>query len=211
MNRKTKALQFANEEYNIAVTGRHVEITDSMKDYAIEKVSKIERFSQRIIDVIVTMDIQKLEHRVDIVLRVDHTKIKASASSDDMYASIDKAVDKLSEQLRRYKSKLNDHHAKGGKVVEMNVNVFKAPRAEELLDVNEDIEEENRRRLEAAYHPHQIVAKETRPLKTLTNDEALMKMELSRDVFLVFRSEEDRKLKVMYRRTDGDYGVIEPE
>lgn len=48
-------------------------------------------------------------------------------------------------------------------------------------------------------------------LKELTREEALMKMELSRDAFLVYRSEEDRRLKVLYRRKDGNYGIIEPE
>ncbi len=58
--------------------------------------------------------------------------------------------------------------------------------------------------------PHEIVEQEKRPLKTLTFDEALMKMELSGDAFLLFKSEEDQKLKVIYRRSDGHYGVIDP-
>lgn len=211
MSRKTKALQFVDEGYNISVTGRHVQVTDAMKDYAMEKISKIERFSQRIIDVIVTMDIQKLEHRVDIVLKVDHIKIKAQASSDNMYASIDKSVDKITEQLRRYKSKIQDHQAKGVKVIDMNVNVVRAPSSDEIFDVNLDIDEENERRLYEKYRPHIVEEHETRPLKILTQDEAIMKMELSGDVFLIFRSEEDNKLKIIYRRNDGNYGIIELE
>ena len=77
------------------MTGRHVLVTDAMKDYAVDKIVKIDRFNARIIDVTVVMDIQKLEHRVDITMKVDHIFIKASASSDNMYASIDKAVDRL--------------------------------------------------------------------------------------------------------------------
>lgn len=60
MNRKEKALEFVNEGYNIQVTGRHVEVTDSMKDYAMEKLSKLDRFSDQIIDVNVIMEIQNL-------------------------------------------------------------------------------------------------------------------------------------------------------
>ncbi|MEI8365254.1 MAG: ribosome-associated translation inhibitor RaiA [Parachlamydiaceae bacterium] len=212
MNRKTKAAEFLEEAYNISVSGRHVMVTQAMKDYAIEKVSKIERFSDRIIDIVITMDVHKLEHRVDIILKVDHTKIKSEAISNDMYASIDKAVRKLEAQLIRYKSKLNDHHqSKGLSAVDINVNVLRSAAEGELLDVNLEIEEENKRRLLDKYHPHQIVKREVCPLKTLTDGEALMKMDLSGDQFLVYRGEENLHLKVMYRRNDGDFGVIEPQ
>jgi putative sigma-54 modulation protein len=127
-----------------------------------------------------------------------------------MYASIDKAVDKITEQLRRYKSKMQNHHAKGLPVIDMNVNVLRRAADAELNEVNEDIEEENRRYLEKEYTPHTIVSQETLPLKILTCEEAIMKMELSGDAFLLFLHETDRKLKVIYRMDSGDYGIIEP-
>jgi putative sigma-54 modulation protein len=203
MNRKDKALEFAND-WDIKITGRHVEVTDSMKDYAIEKISKIERFINRIIDVNIIMDIQKLEHRVEIILTFGSMKVSSTASSTDMYASIDKAVDKLAAQLRRYKSKIQDHHAKGLSIIDMNVNVLKKPAEEDEVEFDEEITQDNR------FHPHAIIKQETSPLKTLTYDEAVMKMDLSGDGFLIFKSEEDQKLKVIYSRKDGNYGIIEP-
>lgn len=211
MKGKAKAKEFVGEGYNIHVTGRDVLVTDAMKDYAIEKLSKVERFTSRIIDVHVTMDIQKLDHRVDIVLKVDHIKIKGSASSTDMYASLDRAVEKIEKQLRRYKDRINEHTAKPVNIVDLKVNVFKKPEEEELEDFNLDIEDQNREELVKRYRPHEIVKQETAPLKTLTFDEAVMKMELSLDTFLLFRHEEDQKLKVIYRRNDENYGVIEVE
>ncbi len=207
MNRKAKALEFVDAEYNIKITGRQVEITDSMKDYAIEKISKIERFMNRIIDINVVMDIQKIDHRVEIILKAGHTKITSQASTQDMYASIDKAVAKLEAQIRRYKSKIQDHHAKSLAIIDMNVNVLRRPTAEEELEL--EIEEEEGE-LNGEETVHEIVKQEKRPLKTLTYDEAVMKMELSQDAFLIFKSEEDQKLKVIYRRQDGHYGIIEP-
>lgn len=201
MNRKAKALEFAETGYNIQITGRHVQITDSMKDYAIEKISKIERIMNRIIDVNVIMDIQKLDHRVEIILKANNTKITSSAVTTDMYISIDQAVDKLEAQILKYKSKLQDHHLKGHAVLNMAVNVL-SPR-EEDFDLDQD-QEDNR------FKPHAVVKQETRPLKTLTFDEAVMKMELSGDTFMIFKNEEDQKLKVIYRRQDGNYGIIEP-
>ena len=112
LTRKQKMAEF-DQGYNIQVTGRHVEVTDAMKSYAQEKLSKVERFGDRIIDVTVTMDIQKLEHRVDIIMKYGHTLIKSHAATTDMYASIDQAIDKLQTQLRKYKRRLKSHHAKG--------------------------------------------------------------------------------------------------
>jgi putative sigma-54 modulation protein len=212
MSRKSKAAEFLQEGYNISVSGRHVMVTDAMKDYAIEKVSKVERFNDRIIDVMITMDIQKLEHRVDIVLKVNNLKIKSQASTDNMYASIDKAVDKLEAQLRRYKTKIQDHQSRGLKGFDVDVNVLRSVGDDEtLLEVNDEIEDENKRRLLDKYNPHQIVKKERQPLKTLADGEAIMKMELSGDAFLIYLGEDTQRLKIIYRRSDGDFGVIEPE
>jgi ribosome hibernation promoting factor len=209
MTNKTKVASEPSA-YNITIIGRNVAITESMKQYAREKISKIERFSHRIIDVVVTMDIVKLEHRVDIVLNVEHTKIKVGAVGEEMYACIDKACDRLQRKLRQYRTRLRDHHAKGLSVIDMNVNVVEAP-ADIIDEVNDAIIEENLNEIEEALKPHQVVSRESRPLKTLTVEEAIMKMELSQDRFMVFRHERDQRLKVIYRRTDGNYGVIEPE
>ncbi len=212
MNRKAKLLAEELKGYNIAVTGRHVQVTDAMKDYALEKISKIERFSDpnRIVDVSITMDIQKVDQRVDIIVKVHQWIIKSSAVTTDMYASIDQAVHKLESQLQRYKKKIQDHHAKGLKVIDMRINVVRRP-DEEILEVNEEIDAENMRQAVEQLRPHEIVAQDTMPLKILTLDEAVAKMELSGYAFLIFRNESDRKLRVIYRRGDGDYGVIEPE
>lgn len=211
MSRKAKAAEFVNEDYSINVTGRHVLVTDAMKDYAIEKIAKIEHYTNRIIDVVVTMDIQKLEHRVDIVMQVNHIKIKSSASSDDMYVSIDLAADKLEKQLLKYKDKLQDHRDKPLGKVDINVNILEPSRASDLSEINYEIEQENIKNLISLYKPHRIVAQEVKPLINLTFDEAVVKMELSGDAFLLFRSVEDNQLKVIYRRSDSNYGVIEPE
>lgn len=210
MSRKSKALEFASDVYDVQVTGRHVSVTQAMKDYALEKVSKLDKFSDRIIEANVIMDIQKLDHKVEIILKVNNFRIVAAAATTDMYASIDLAVEKMERQLLRYKEKLNNHQSKGVTEVDMNVNVIRPHLNDEVEEVNLDIEEENLNKLVKSYLPHQIVAKEKMPLKILNIDEAIMKMELSQDVFLIFKCEEDKEIKVMYRRKDGHYGLIEP-
>ena len=201
-------MALAEQGYNVIVTGRHVHITNGMKEHAVEKISRLEKIGDRIIDVNVTMDIQKLDHRVDILMKYGHTVIRSHGVSNDMYVSIDQAVDKLERQLKRYKNKLQDHHMKGYPVFEMPISVW-ALSHDEAEEINEQIAIETQKEETQGYH--KVVSQETRPLKILSEEEAIMKMELSRDQFMVYRSENDRRLKVIFRKSDGNYGVIQPE
>jgi putative sigma-54 modulation protein len=198
------------EPYKIHILGRNVYVTEAMKNYALDKISKIDRFHNHHVDVHVTMDMQKLDHSVVIVLKFDHFKVKVSASSTDMYASIDKAVHRLQTQIRRWKDRIQDHHKKEHAVFDMPVSVLERPFDREV-DVEIDIEEVSRSLAEKRYKKPKIIGTDSRVMKLLTTDEAVMKMELSDDNFLIFRGEEDHKLKVIYRRSDGNYGIILPE
>lgn len=203
--------KFAEQEalgYNIAIVGRNVQVTEAMKKYAWDKLTKVERLHTHIMDLHITLDIQKLEHSAVIIAKFDHFKVKVHASSNDMYPSIDKAVDRLQVKLRRWKERIQEHTKKKLSVIDMQVNVLQRP-YNELEEFNAEIEAANRSSLNAA--PPKILGQETRALKSLTLEEAVMKMELSGDHFLIFRDEAARRLKVIYRRTDGDYGVIQPE
>lgn len=212
MAEKTKAEikeKFANEEFPIHVIGRHVLVTEPMKNYAVEKLLKVNRFGGRILDATITMDVQKLTHTVDFIVDINNTKIRVSGQSENMYASIDQAIAHLQSKITRYIKRLHEHHAKGVSAIDMNVNVV--GRIPHLDDINDQIEEANLDKIESNLKPHPIVSREKKPLKTLTQAEAIMKMDLSEDRFMIFKSEEDMKLKVIYRRNDGNYGIIEPE
>lgn len=204
MSRKEKALEFANEHYNISVQGRNVAITDAIKNYAIEKISKIERFTNRMIDVHAILDIQKLDHRVEIIVKTGRVKFSTQVSSHDLYLSIDEAVRKIEAQIRKYKSKLQDFHKRDVISEEMNVDVVRTPSAPD-----EPYEFESTSDPRDLYAPHQIVKHKSLSLRTLTPEEAMMKMELSGDSFLVFKNEIDQRIKVLYRRKDETYGLME--
>lgn len=208
MMEKNKELN-TESEYPIRFVGRHIAVTDGMKNYVLEKLAKIEKFGFRVLDVTIIMDMQKLVHSVEFILDVNNTKITVNGLSNDMYASIDQAMERLERKIVRYLKKLHMHHAKGIKHVDMTVNIVK--NAVELDDINDQIEEEALQKIEDQFTPHQIVSKESMPLKTLTLDEAIMKMELSGDSFLIYRGEEDHRLKVIYRHKEGDFGVVEVE
>lgn len=212
MTRKEKMLEFVDEGYNISVTGRHVHVTESMKQYAREKIAKLERLGDRIIDVAVTMDIQKLEHRVDIVMKYAHTIIKSQGSTNDMYISIDQAVAKLETQLKKYLDRIHHHHMKSYPVIDLPVTVYeRGGEGDDIGIINHEIEEAIKVKRQKEMQLPSIVSKETTPLKILTDEEAIMKMDLCDKEVLLYKDEASRKLKVIYRRDDGNYGVIEPE
>lgn len=205
--------KFAAEEalgYNISIVGRSVLVTDAMKNYVWDKLTKVERFHTHIMDCHVVMDIQKLEHSVVIVLKFDNLKIKVSASSTDMYASIDRAIDKLQKKISRWRDRIHEHNIKKLTAIDMVVNVIHRP-VDELKEINAEIEAENGSKKIKELQQPRVTGTFTKPLKTLTTDEAVMKMELSDDHFLIFRDEVDLKLKVIYRRSDATYGIIQPE
>lgn len=197
-------------DYTIQILGKNVLVTPAMEKYAVEKLSKLERFHNHIMDVHVTMDIEHLDHYVAIVVKFDHFKVRAEAHSTDMYASIDQAMHRLQHQFAKWKDRMQDHAKKKLSTVDMEVSLLESL-SEELKGFNEEIDLKNKDAKEKPLQIPKVTGKKTIPLKELTVNEAIMKMELSSDYFLVYRSEEDRKLKVMYRRKDGNYGIIQPE
>jgi ribosome hibernation promoting factor len=200
--------QFEKDGYLITVHSRNVLVTDAMKRHAIDKISKIDRFHSDILDVVVTLDIQKIEHIADILMKVGHFIIKVSGVTTDMYASIDQAASKLQQKLSRWKERIKYHHRPAVEEPEMQVDIFEVF-ADDIDDFNEEIEEAEKKAHDYSRPLKKIVGTETLPLKTLTSEEAVLKMELSDDHFLIFRGEEDRNLKVIYRRDDGNYGIVQ--
>jgi putative sigma-54 modulation protein len=203
----TSAEKFSNEDYQISIFAKHFQLTEAISNYVFEKLAKVDRIVDQIIDVNVTLDTQKLEHSCSIFMNFIHFHIKVGASTDNIYSAIDKATDKLIRLVRKYKTKLQNHRAKHASVVDIHVNVIQALR-DDVKIINDEIEAKTAEEEEERYRLHQIVAKETMPLKTLTQEEAVMKMEITDDPFLIFRSEEDQKLRLIYRREDRNYGLV---
>ncbi len=203
-----KANKFANEGYTLYIVGNHIEITDAIRSYVWEKLSRIERIAEQIIDVHVVLDAQKLEKSCSILMNFIRFQIKVKVSKDNMYEAIDKAIDRVTKLIRRYKEKLQSYRNKDVSAIDIHVNVIQ-PLRDDVSAVNDEIEAESARREEQKYKLHEVVAKEIMSLKTLTQDEAIMKMEITSDPFLIFKSEEDQKIKVIYRREDSNYGLVQ--
>ena len=203
-----KNKKFEEEGYSISITSKQINITDAIEKYVLEKLSKIERFADHILDIAVTLDIQKVTKSVSILMKFLHFRIKVQARTEDLYSAIDKAFDKIVKLIQKYKTKLQHHRVKEpqGK---MTIRILKP--LSEIEEINDQIDEENRKREEKLYKIHDVIATKTLHIKTLTQEEAVMKLELSGDNFLIYKSEEDQKLRIMYKRKDDKWGLIPVE
>jgi putative sigma-54 modulation protein len=200
--------------YAVSVTGRQVAVTDAMKQYALEKIHKIDRFSPRTVDVVVTLDVTRAFHRCDIVMKFNHLLVKVHATTSDMYASIDKAIKRLRYRLERYHERLCDvDHTAALQAEMMEEVVLRGPPSDEdvLDEINEAIVQENERRETERLQPAHVTDRGVWHLKTFNLTEAMMQIDLSRDPFLLYRSEEDRKVRCLYWRPDGQLGLMRVE
>ncbi|MGA1845738.1 ribosome hibernation-promoting factor, HPF/YfiA family [Deferribacter abyssi] len=177
---------------NIQITARNIDLTDPIRNYVEKKVSKIKRYFNQIIDVHVLLEVQKNVHIAEILVDAKGVFLKGLEKSEDLYASIDLAVDKIEKQLVKYKEKL-----KNKKIME---NTPGSSLRLNVIDVDSIFETEK---------PKTIISKQI-PAKPMTIDEAVMQMELLNKNFFVFRNADTGEVNVVYHRDDGNIGLIEP-
>ena len=96
----------------VSVTGHHVEVSAPLKDYMVNKIEKLERHFEHVTNVHCILTVEKLRHKAEATVFVNGGTIYADATEEDMYAAIDGLVDKLDRQVRKYKEKMVDHHAR---------------------------------------------------------------------------------------------------
>lgn len=94
----------------VDVTGHHVELTDSLRDYVEQKFQRLERHFDNVVDTHVILTVEKLDHKAEATVLMSGAKVFADATSGDMYAAIDALVDKLDRQVTKHKEKQKDHH-----------------------------------------------------------------------------------------------------
>ena len=97
----------------VSLSGHHVEITDSMRNYVNEKIAKLERHFDRAIDIHIVLTVEKLRHKAEATLHVSGGNLHADSVQEDMYAAIDGLIDKLDRQGKKHKEKRNNHRVKG--------------------------------------------------------------------------------------------------
>ncbi len=170
---------------NIVVNGRHMEITDALKSYASEKVAKVDKYLPEGTEAVVTLEVEKFRHKAEVQLKVNGILIQAHEETEEMYASIDKVMDKIGRQVRKYKEKLKGHKGRGEEVV-----IPEAGFETELIP--------------------EIIKIKRFDMKPMAPEEAVMQMELLDKDFFVFSNVTSGAVNVIYKRKDGNIGLIEP-
>jgi len=176
----------------ITVTFRHLESTDALRDYAREKVSRIKKYVGTPADAAVVLSLEKRRHTAEITLNIDGININAKEVTEDMYSSIDLAVDKLERQVKKHKEKIKDHKPGAQRERTARYNILSA-----------QADEQARR--------GRIIKTESVFIKPMSIDEAIMQIDVMNSDFMIFTNAETQKVTVIYRRRDGNLGLIEPE
>ena len=178
---------------NITVNAKHTTLTDAIRDYSEKKIQRIAKYFDDNMDVHVNLNVEKNMHIAEIFVNVKGMFLKGIERSEDMYASIDMAVDKIERQVVKYKKKLTSHkNAENRESMEdLKLSVY---------DYNED---------SAIEEPTVVISKQI-PAKPMDIEEAIMQMDLMNKNFFVFRNAENSEINVVYKRDDGKVGIIEP-
>lgn len=189
---------------DIQVRGDHIEVTDALQSYVEKKIRRLEKFfdapPER--EVSVTMAVERGMHRVEVMLQIHGVLFRGEEKSDDMYASIDLVTDKLEQQLKRYKNKVNKRFREQG--LRTRIRNSAENGAFTLATATMETEEE----LEEALD--EIVRVKRFPIKPMNVQEAIMQMDLLGHDFFVFVNSASSDTNVVYRRNQGTYGLIEP-
>jgi len=98
---------------NLSVTGHHVEVTESMRNYVEEKLRRLQRHSENLFDIHVILSVEKVRQKAEATIQISGTTLYADTTQPDMYAAIDLLMDKLDRQLIRHKEKSKNHHRRG--------------------------------------------------------------------------------------------------
>ncbi len=177
----------------INVRGKNIEATPALVDYAEKKLSKLDKHFDKSTDVQVVLSVIREEHIVEVTMSLNGLILRGEESTGDMYASIDMVVDKLERQVKKYKTRMSKSmRQRGVRVISEKLAVTEA---EERLE--EDAPK--------------LVKTKRFTLKPMSADEAILQMDLLGHNFFVFANADSDSVNVVYRRKDGNYGLIEPE
>lgn len=168
----------------LAVRGKNIEITNAIREYAEKKFGKLEKFIDQPLNAQVNMYTERGRHIVEVTAALNGLLLRGEEASGDMYASIDLVSEKLEKQLLKYKARFKKRGKENG-ISEV-----------ELPPVDAE---------------GSLVKTKKFTVKPLTIEEAIVQMNLLSHDFFVFANADTDKVNVLYRRKDGNYGLLEPE
>lgn len=185
---------------HVIVQGKHIQVTPALREYAEEKLGRIVRYFDQVHDAQVVLSVERRRgdlgkaQVVEVTVHGDGVVLRGEEASSDMYASIDLVAEKLKKQIEKYRSKFIDRR----RIAESRKKTAQIAASRRAL-----------RRPDA--RESQVVRVKRFAMKPMTAEDAALQMELLGHDFFVFRNAKTMEVNVVYRRTAGNYGVIEPE
>lgn len=177
---------------DITVTFRHMEHSDAVEAYAKDKVGRLSKYLDSILDAHAILSVEKNRHTAEVTMSVSGFKINGHETKEDMYSAIDIVVEKMERQIKKYKDR----------IVRKRPAHKIPPRAATASVISPESMEESKE--------PKIIKIEDYTVKPMTLEEAAMQINLLHNDFLVFTNAGTEKVNVIYRRKDGNYGLIEP-
>lgn len=179
---------------DINITGRNVDLNDDIKNYIHKKLDKLERLYKRMYKCEVILEEEKVRQNVEIILYLKRNRIVAKESSPDLYASLDLAADNIKKQLRRLNDKV---HTKRRKAV---IRRIISP----VWRLREDTEQVLPEPVGGIVKSNAFASKPMLP------EEAKLELDVLERDFIMFKNADTGEANVLYKREDGNYGLIEP-
>ena len=178
----------------IAVNFRHMESSEAVRTYVEDKLARVKKYVGEPIDAQVVLSVQKkIHHRAEVTMVAKGLTMKSAEETGDMYSAIDLMVDKIERQLKRHKDKLKDHKVGPADNDLVNDSIIAASSGEdEVVAPN-------------------IIKSHSSFVKPMSVEEAALQMDLLDKSFLVFTDDRSEEMNVVYRRSDGNYGLIVPQ
>jgi len=185
---------------NLRISGRHIEVTAALRDHMEAGLGKLASHFDKVIEADVVLDVEKHRHIAEVNLHANGIRIHSKESSLDMYASMDAVLHKLEKQCLKYKARINRHQPRSHKEELATYNhVSIAPGIGNGNGHSEPLP------------AHREIERKTLSMKPLTVDEAVLQLELTEDLFLVFSNADTSQVNVLYKSHDGSFGLIEPQ
>ena len=173
----------------VTVIAKNIELTQALKEIVQKKISKLEKYFEVEVEAKGTLSVQKNRQIIEVTIPFNGAILRSEESTDDMYKSIDLVEDKLERQIRKQKTRLSRKNNGSLKFAALN---------DSKVESNEDDE-------------GSLVKVKKFGVKPMDSEEAILQMDLLGHNFFVYQDSESSKVNVVYKRKDGNYGLLEPE
>ena len=171
----------------IKIRGNKIEITDSMKEYVKEKLSKLDKYSLEEFEANVLVKVRNYTQKIEVTIPLKTLILRAEEEAEDFYSAVDLVVNKLERQIRKNKTKLKKKEKTG--IKEFNI--------ESIIDIPEQEDKE--------------VKRKKIDIKPMNMEEAILQMELLGHNFYMYKDSDLDSIALVYKRKNGGYGIIETE